>query len=65
MELLKYAEDSADLKLRVDMYGGGPDKDAADVKAQKLDLDMPFHGPIDHTELGATHKVSVVAHRPS
>ena len=42
------------------MYGGGPDKDAADAKASKLGLDMPFHGPIDHAELGGTHKVSAV-----
>jgi digalactosyldiacylglycerol synthase len=63
MELLKYAEDSAGLKLKVDMYGGGPDKDAADAKAKKLGLDMPFHGPIDHTELGGTHKVRVDANR--
>jgi digalactosyldiacylglycerol synthase len=61
MELLKYAEESAGLKLKVDMYGGGPDKDAADAKASKLGLDMPFHGPIDHAELGETHKVSAVA----
>jgi digalactosyldiacylglycerol synthase len=57
MELLKYAEDSAGLKLKVDMYGGGPDMDAADEKAKKLGLDMPFHGPIDHPELGWSHKV--------
>lgn len=59
MELLKYAEESADLRVKVDMYGGGPDKDAAEARAQKLGLDMPFHGPIDHSELGETHKVSV------
>lgn len=58
MELIKYAEDSAGLRLKVDMYGGGPDKDAADARAKKLGLDMPFHGPIDHPELGETHKVS-------
>jgi digalactosyldiacylglycerol synthase len=61
MELLKYAEDSAGLKLKVDMYGGGPDKDAADAKAKKLGLHMPFHGPIDHPELGWSHKVRGVA----
>jgi digalactosyldiacylglycerol synthase len=59
MELLKYAEDSAGLKLKVDMYGGGPDMDAADEKAKKLGLDMPFHGPIDHPELGWSHKIFI------
>jgi hypothetical protein len=57
MELLKYAEESAGLKLRVDMYGGGPDKDAAQAKSSKMGLDMPFHGPIDHAALDFTHKV--------
>jgi digalactosyldiacylglycerol synthase len=59
MELLKYAEESAELKLKVDMYGGGPDKDAAGKRATKLGLNMPFHGPIDHAELGGTHKIFV------
>jgi digalactosyldiacylglycerol synthase len=58
MELLRYAEESADLRVSVDMYGGGPDKDAAEAKAVKLGLDMPFHGPVDHPELAMTHKVS-------
>jgi len=57
MELLRYAEESADLKVAVDMYGGGPDKDAAAAKAVKLGLEMPFHGPVDHAELSYTHKV--------
>ena len=34
MELIKYAEESADLKFSVDMYGGGPDKEAAEKRAQ-------------------------------
>ena len=59
MELIKYAEESAGLKVKVDMYGGGPDKDEASAKAQGMDLDMPFHGPIDHVELGWTHKVFI------
>jgi digalactosyldiacylglycerol synthase len=57
MELLKYAEESAGIKLKVDMYGGGPDKDAASARAQALELDLPFHGPIDHAELAFSHKV--------
>jgi hypothetical protein len=57
MELLKYAEESAGIKIHVDMYGGGPNKDAAAVRAESLDLDMVFHGPIDHAELGFSHKV--------
>lgn len=59
MELLKYAEDSAGLKLHVDMYGGGPDKDAADAKAQKLGIDMEYHGPVDHSKLALSHKIFV------
>jgi digalactosyldiacylglycerol synthase len=59
MELLKYAEESADLKVKVDMYGGGPDKDAAESKARSIKLDMPFHGPLDHAEIGSTHKVRI------
>jgi digalactosyldiacylglycerol synthase len=59
MELLKYAEESANLTCKVDMYGGGPDKEAADKKAQSLGLNMPFHGPLDHAELAWTHKVNL------
>lgn len=59
MELLKYAEESAGLRLKVDMYGGGPDLKAAETRAAKLELDMPFHGPIDHAELGGTHKIFI------
>jgi digalactosyldiacylglycerol synthase len=57
MELLKYAEESAGIKVNVDMYGGGPDKDAAEARAKDLAVDMEFHGPIDHGELAFTHKV--------
>lgn len=59
MELLKYAEESADLKLHMDMYGGGPDKDAAEAKSRKLDIDLTFHGPVDHAKLALSHKVFV------
>jgi len=59
MELIKYAEESADLKVKVDMYGGGPDKDEASERAAKMGLEMPFHGPVDHSELGWTHKVFI------
>ena len=58
MDLLKYAEESAGIKIHVDMYGGGPDKDAAKARADSLDVDMIFRGPIDHAELAFTHKVS-------
>ena len=58
MDLMKYAEETAGLKLKVDMYGGGPDKDEAESRASKLNLDMTFHGPIDHAALSSTHKVS-------
>lgn len=61
MELLKYAEESAGTKVHVDMYGGGPDKEAATAKAASLEVDMEFHGPIDHAELAYTHKVSGVS----
>jgi digalactosyldiacylglycerol synthase len=60
MELLKYAEETANIKLHVDMYGGGPDKDAADAKAKTMGVDMSFLGPIDHAELAMTHKVCIV-----
>jgi digalactosyldiacylglycerol synthase len=59
MELMKYAEESAGLKVTVDMYGGGPNKDEASEKASGMGLDMPFHGPIDHSELGFSHKIFV------
>ena len=59
MELLKYAEESANLRVAVDMYGSGPDMNAAEKKAEKLGLEMPFHGPLDHAELASTHKVSI------
>lgn len=57
MELLMYAKESADLRVSLDMYGSGPDKLAAETKALKLGLDLPFHGPLDHAELSFTHKV--------
>lgn len=57
MELLHYAEESAGIRVKVDMYGAGPDKDDADKKAASLGLDMPFHGPLDHAELGFSHKI--------
>jgi digalactosyldiacylglycerol synthase len=57
MELLRYAEESADLRVSVDMYGGGPDKEAAEARSIKLGLDMPFRGPLDHAELASSHKV--------
>jgi len=59
IELLKYAEESANLSVTVDMYGGGPDMDAAAKKAEKLELRMPFHGPLDHAELADTHKARI------
>lgn len=59
MDLMKYAEESADLKVKIDMYGGGPNKDEASAKAEKMGLDFSFHGPIDHAELGGTHKVFI------
>eukprot|EP00980_Cylindrotheca_fusiformis_P009374 scaffold2047_cov129-Cylindrotheca_fusiformis.AAC.53 len=59
MELLKYAEDSAGTKVHVDMYGGGPDLEAAQTRAKSLDVDLEFHGPIDHAELAMTHKLFI------
>jgi hypothetical protein len=41
------------------MYGGGPDKDAAEQKAASLELDMPFHGPLDHAELDYTQSWTI------
>lgn len=59
MELVKYAEESAGIKIQIDMYGGGPDKDAADARAKSLDVDLDFLGPIDHGDLGFTHKIFI------
>lgn len=59
MELLKYAEESADLSIKFDMYGGGPDLEEAKKRSSKLDLSMDFHGPIDHAALAPTHKIFV------
>ena len=59
MDLMRYAEESAGLKVTVDMYGGGPNQVEASEKASSMGLDMPFHGPIDHAELGFTHKIFV------
>lgn len=61
MELLKYAEESAGTKVHVDMYGGGPDKDAAEARAKSLGVDLEFHGPVDHAELSFSHKVSLLS----
>ena len=33
MELLQYADENAGIKIKIDMYGGGPDKDAAEKRA--------------------------------
>lgn len=57
MDLLQYADETAGIKIQVDMYGGGPDKDAAEKRADSLGVNMTFHGPIDHAELAFTHKV--------
>jgi digalactosyldiacylglycerol synthase len=59
MDLMKYAEESAGLKVTVDMYGGGPNKEEASEKAVSMGLDMPFHGPVDHAELGFSHKIFI------
>ena len=59
MDLMRYAEESAGLKVTVDMYGGGPNKEEASEKASSMGLDMPFHGPVDHAELGFSHKIFV------
>ncbi len=59
MELLEYAEESAGLRIDMDMYGGGPDLLEAQSKAEGLGLSMTFHGPIDHAALGPSHKVNI------
>ena len=59
MELLQYAEENAGIKVQVDMFGGGPDKVAAEKRSNSLGVNMTFHGPIDHAELAFTHKVSL------
>lgn len=62
MELLKYAEESADLTIDMDMYGGGPDLEEAEARSKNLELSMTFHGPIDHAALAPSHKVSARNH---
>ena len=57
MELLKYAQESADLKIDFDMFGGGPNFEEAKTRSQKFGLSMEFHGPIDHAALADSHKV--------
>lgn len=59
MDLLIYAEENAGIKIKVDMYGGGPDKDAAETRADSLGANMTFHGPIDHAELALRHKIFI------
>eukprot|EP00429_Kryptoperidinium_foliaceum_P007035 CAMPEP_0176007814 /NCGR_PEP_ID=MMETSP0120_2-20121206/3426_1 /TAXON_ID=160619 /ORGANISM="Kryptoperidinium foliaceum, Strain CCMP 1326" /LENGTH=688 /DNA_ID=CAMNT_0017340585 /DNA_START=181 /DNA_END=2244 /DNA_ORIENTATION=+ len=59
MELLKYAEESAGIKVQVDMFGGGPDKDAAEARAKSLNVDLEFKGPIDHGDLDFSHKIFI------
>lgn len=59
MELTKYAEESANLRIKIDMYGGGPDKNEAIEKVKDLGLDMVFHGPVDHALLGETQKIFI------
>ena len=58
MELMKYAEESAGLKIDIDMYGGGPNLEEAKTRSEKLGVSMEFHGPIDHVSLAETHKAS-------
>jgi len=59
MDLMKYAEESAGLRVKVDMYGGGPNKDDGKAKAERMGLDMTFHGSVDHAELGWTQKIFI------
>jgi len=59
MDLMKYAQESAGLNVKVDMYGGGPDKDEAMERSNQMELDMPYHGPVDHAKLGFSHKIFV------
>lgn len=59
MELLKYAQESADLKIDFDMFGGGPNFEEAKTRSQKFGLSMEFHGPIDHAALADSHKIFV------
>lgn len=64
MDLLHYAEEEAGIKLQVDMYGGGPDREAAEKRKDDLGVNMTFHGPIDHAELAFTHKVRKICFFP-
>ncbi|GMH70781.1 hypothetical protein TL16_g05492, partial [Triparma laevis f. inornata] len=58
-ELLSYASSTANLDVTIDMYGSGPDLEACKSLASKADVKVNFKGPVDHSELGFTHKVFV------
>jgi len=59
MELLKYAEESAGLKIDMDMYGGGPNLEEARERSASLGLSMIYHGAIDHAALAPSHKIFI------
>lgn len=59
MELMKYAEESAGLKVDIDMYGGGPSLEEAKARSERLGVSMDFHGPVDHAALAETHKIFI------
>ncbi|GMI08260.1 hypothetical protein TrVE_jg10459 [Triparma verrucosa] len=59
VDLLSYASSTANLDVTVDMYGSGPDLEGCKSLASKTDTRVNFKGPVDHSELGFTHKVFV------
>mmetsp|Transcript_15176 Transcript_15176/g.33946 ORF Transcript_15176/g.33946 Transcript_15176/m.33946 type:complete len:479 (+) Transcript_15176:1206-2642(+) len=59
IDLVEFAERNAGLKVAVDMYGGGPDREAAEKRAKEMNIHMTFHGPVDHVKLAETHKIFI------
>ena len=64
MDLIQYAEDSAGLRVEVDMYGGGPNKDEASERADKMGLDMNELQNVQEVII-KTDKKQIIISKPS
>jgi len=59
IDLLSYASSTANLDVTVDMFGSGPDLEGCKKLASKTGVGVNFKEPVDHSELGFSHKVFV------